>query len=217
MDWLEYLPYAILIIGVLVIVVFLFIFKFLQSRDMKIDYSNKKIKYFVKDLNGTDYLIVPYYFWQNGRLIEIKKRFSKTIVYNNEIYNVDIVYSNQNHEKTDCDLFPSWIYRDFRAKISKSQIENINYGNVNNTFVSGNGNLIEIHQQNNNKISSEIERIISNENFDDTDKMFLELFKYKLNDKSVKKEDANKAINILTKALPFTTAIIDLIKSIFFA
>ncbi len=217
MDWLEYLPYAILIIGVLVIVVFLFIFKFLQSRDMKIDYSNKKIKYFVKDLNGTDYLIVPYYFWQNGRLIEIKKRFSKTIVYNNEIYNVDIVYSNQNHEKTDCDLFPSWIYRDFRAKISKSQIENTNYGNVNNTFVSGNGNLIEIHQQNNNKISSEIERIISNENFDDTDKMFLELFKYKLNDKSVKKEDANKAINILTKALPFTTAIIDLIKSIFFA
>ena len=131
--------------------------------------------------------------------------------------NVDIVYSNQNHEKTDCDLFPSWIYRDFRAKISKSQIENTNYGNVNNTFVSGNGNLIEIHQQNNNKISSEIERIISNENFDDTDKMFLELFKYKLNDKSVKKEDANKAINILTKALPFTTAIIDLIKSIFFA
>lgn len=217
MDWLEYLPYAILIIGVLVIVVFLFIFKFLQSRDMKIDYSNKKIKCFVKDLNGTDYLIVPYYFWQNGRLIEIKKRFSKTIVYNNEIYNVDIAYSNQNHEKTDCDLFPSWIYRDFRAKISKSQIENTNYGNVNNTFVSGNGNLIEIHQQNNNKISSEIERIISNENFDDTDKMFLELFKYKLNDKSVKKEDANKAINILTKALPFTTAIIDLIKSIFFA
>lgn len=216
MDWLKYLPYAILIIGVLAVVVFLFIFKFLQSRDMKIDYSNKKIKYFVKDVNGIDYLIVPYYFWQNGRLIEIKKRFSKTIVYNNEIYNVDIAYSNQNHEKTDYDLFPSWIYRDFRAKISKSQIENTNYGNVNNTFVSGNGNLIEIHQQNNNKISSEIERIISNENFDDTDKMFLELFKYKLNDKSVKKEDANKAINILTKALPFTTAIINLIKSIFF-
>lgn len=203
--------------AVIFVVLFLLIVKFFQSRDMKIDYSNKKIKYFVRDINGIDYLVVPYCFWQKGKLSEIKKRFSKAIVLDNGNYNVDITYSNQEHEKTAYDLFPSWIYRDFRAKISKSQIANTNYGNINNTFVSGNDNLIEIHQENNNKISTEIERIISNENFDDADKMFLELFKYKLNDKSAKKEDANKAIDILTKALPFTTAVINLIKSIFFA
>lgn len=209
--------FIIVLIAVIFVVLLLLIIKFFQSIDMKIDYSNKKIKYFVRDMNGIDYLVVPYYFWQKGKLSEIKKRFSKVIVLNNENYNVDIAYSNQDHEKTAYELLPSWIYRDYRAKISKSQIANTNYGNINNTFVSGNDNLIEIHQENNNKISSEIERIISNENFDDVDKMFLELFKYKLNDKSAKKEDANKAIDILTKALPFTTVVINLIKSIFFA
>ncbi len=206
----------IVLIAAVFFALFLLIVKFLQSGDLKIDYSNKEIRISIKDANGVDYVVVPYFFWQKGKLNEIKKRFSKSITIDDKIYNVDITYPNQEHEKTPYDLFPSWIYRDFRAKISKPQIANTNYGNINNTFVSGNENIIEIHQENNNKISSEIERIISNENFDDADKMFLELFKYKLNDNSAKKDDANKAINILTKALPFTTAVINLIKSIFF-
>lgn len=206
----------IVLMAVVFIALFLLIVKFLQSEDLKIDYSNKEIRRSIKDVNGVDYVVVPYFFWQKGKLNEIKRRFSKSIAIDDKIYNVDITYPNQEHEKTPSDLFPSWIYRDFRAKISKPQIANTNYGNINNTFVSGNENLIEIHQENNNKISSEIEKIISNENFDDADKIFLELFKYKLNDKSAKKEDANKAIDILTKALPFTTAVINLIKSIFF-
>lgn len=211
----NYLLIFVLIVAVF-IALFLLIVKFLQSGDLKIDYSNKEIRRSIKDVNGVDYVVVPYFFWQKGKLNEIKNRFSKSITIDDKIYNVDITYPNQEHEKTPSDLFPSWIYRDFKAKISKPQIANTNYGNINNTFVSGNENLIEIHQENNNKISSEIERIISSENFDDADKMFLELFKYKLNDKTAKKEDANKAIDILTKALPFTTAVINLIKSIFF-
>ncbi|MBS4785344.1 MAG: hypothetical protein KH009_04445 [Clostridiales bacterium] len=214
---IKYLPYVTLIIGLLFISFFLLFIKFLCAQDMKIDYSNKKIKYWVKDINGIDYLVVPYFFWQRGKLNEIKKRFSTSIVIGNENYIIDITYPDQEHEKTSCDLFPFWIYRDFKAKILKSRITNTNYGNINNTFISGNDNLVEIHQENNDKISSEIEKVISNESFNDMDKVFLELFKYKLNDKSAKKEDADRAVDILAKALPLTTAVIDLIKLIFFA
>lgn len=211
--------YLLIIIWITVVCITLFlpVVGFLRSRDLKIDYSNKEIKYFIKDVNGVDYVIVPYFFWQKGKANEINKRFSNSITINGKIYNVDITYPDQDHQKNPSDLFPSWIYRDFRAKISKSQITNTNYGNINNTFVSGNGNLIYTHQENNNKISSEIEKVINNENFNNTDKMFLELFKYKLNENGVKKDDANKAIDILTKALPLTTAVINLIKSMFFA
>lgn len=56
---------AVMIILALILALLIFLtITFLQSIDKKIDYSNKEIKYFIKESSGVTYLVIPYYFWQ---------------------------------------------------------------------------------------------------------------------------------------------------------
>lgn len=209
---------SLIILTAVMIILALLIFltiTFLQSVDKKIDYSNKEIKYFIKESSGVTYLVIPYYFWQIGKFNELKRRYTTNFVHDNKNYNIDIIYPCNDHNRQSTDLFFSGLYRDFVAKLSTPCLVSANYGNINNMTISGNSNSISINQTNND-ISSEIKRVINNEHFNADDKIFLELFLYKLNDNSVKKHDASKAIDILTKALPFTTAVINMIRTLFF-
>ena len=60
---------------VIIVIMFLFFlfFDFLRRKDMKIDYTNKRIRYYIENNNGVDYIIIPYLFWQEGKLNAIKK------------------------------------------------------------------------------------------------------------------------------------------------
>lgn len=66
-------------------------------------------------------------------------------------------------------------------------------------------------------IETEIEKFIQNENLlSDFDKDTLESFLYQLSKGSPQKSNAQKAIDVLSKFLPFTTAIINMIKALTF-
>lgn len=68
---------------ILALLIFLTI-TFLQSIDKKIDYSNKEIKYFIKESSGVTYLVIPYYFWQIGKFNELKRRYTTNFVHDNK-------------------------------------------------------------------------------------------------------------------------------------
>ena len=68
---------------VIIVIMFLFFlfFDFLRRKDMKIDYTNKIIRYYIENNNGVDYIIIPYLFWQEGKLNAIKTMFSDRFEY----------------------------------------------------------------------------------------------------------------------------------------
>lgn len=192
----------------------------LKKHDLNIDYSNKRIRYYVRNQNGADYLIVPYLFWQTGKLKGIKRKFSDYIDIDNKRYKIGIQYDNQDHIKNINDLLPQRLYRDVIATLtlyedSKPIVEN---NNINNTFINGNNNQIIINQNNITDITTAIKNFINEHTHDISklDKKSLELFLYKIKENTASKEDAKEIIDILIKFIPFTTAIISLIKSIFF-
>lgn len=213
------LLFAIALIALLVIVILL-----LKKINMSKDYSKKRIRYYIRNQDGVDYLIVPYLFWQMGKLKEIKNRFSEYIEIDNTTYKIGIQYDNQKHIKKVNDIFPQFFYKDFVAKISlydrdKAVVNKNNIStNINNTFINGNNNQVNIYQNQITEITNTISRLIyehSNE-MTETDKQTLELFLYRIRDNTAKKDDAKKVIDVLTGFLPLTAAIIELIKSIFF-
>lgn len=213
------LLFAIALIALLVIVILL-----LKKINMSKDYSKKRIRYYIRNQDGVDYLIVPYLFWQMGKLKEIKNRFSEYIEIDNTKYKIGIQYDNQEHIKKVNDFFPQFFYKDFVAKISlydrdKAVVNKNNIStNINNTFINGNNNQVNIYQNQITEITNTISSLIyehSNE-MTETDKQTLELFLYRIRDNTAKKDDAKKVIDVLTGFLPLTAAIIELIKSIFF-
>lgn len=213
------LLFAIALIALLVIVILL-----LKKINMSKDYSKKRIRYYIRNQDGVDYLIVPYLFWQMGKLKEIKNRFSEYIEIDNTKYKIGIQYDNQEHIKKVNDIFPQFFYKDFVAKISlydrdKAVVNKNNIStNINNTFINGNNNQVNIYQNQITEITNTISSLIyehSNE-MTETDKQTLELFLYRIRDNTAKKDDAKKVIDVLTGFLPLTAAIIELIKSIFF-
>ena len=213
------LLFAIALIALLVIVILL-----LKKINMSKDYSKKRIRYYIRNQDGVDYLIVPYLFWQMGKLKEIKNRFSEYIEIDNTKYKIGIQYDNQEHIKKVNDIFPHFFYKDFVAKISlydrdKAVVNKNNIStNINNTFINGNNNQVNIYQNQITEITNTISSLIyehSNE-MTETDKQTLELFLYRIRDNTAKKDDAKKVIDVLTGFLPLTAAIIELIKSIFF-
>lgn len=213
------LLFAIALIALLVIVILL-----LKKINMSKDYSKKRIRYYIRNQDGVDYLIVPYLFWQMGKLKEIKNRFSEYIEIDNTTYKIGIQYDNQEHIKKVNDIFPQFFYKDFVAKISlydrdKAVVNKNNIStNINNTFINGNNNQVNIYQNQITEITNTISSLIyehSNE-MTETDKQTLELFLYRIRDNTAKKDDAKKVIDVLTGFLPLTAAIIELIKSIFF-
>lgn len=213
------LLFAIALIALLVIVILL-----LKKINMSKDYSKKRIRYYIRNQDEVDYLIVPYLFWQMGKLKEIKNRFSEYIEIDNTKYKIGIQYDNQEHIKKVNDIFPQFFYKDFVAKISlydrdKAVVNKNNIStNINNTFINGNNNQVNIYQNQITEITNTISSLIyehSNE-MTETDKQTLELFLYRIRDNTAKKDDAKKVIDVLTGFLPLTAAIIELIKSIFF-
>ena len=49
--------------GLIFLLLYILIITFLRKRDLKIDYSNKQIRFYIQNINGIDYLIIPYLFW----------------------------------------------------------------------------------------------------------------------------------------------------------
>ena len=217
MEKIKYLPYVILIIGLLIAVLLLLLIKFLRAQDMKIDYSNKSIKYYIKNINGINYILIPYFFWQNGKLKAIKSLFSDRFEFEGQCYKIELLYTGQSHLQQCSDLFPQWFYRDCKSVIKRIESKSINYGNINNTYINGDNNNISIQQDQYLSIEKQIQKFIQNENhISDLDRETLQSFLYQLSKGSPEVSTAKKAIDILSKFLPFTTAIINMIKSLAF-
>ena len=217
MENIKYLPFIILIIGALIICSILLLFKFLRTQDMKIDYSNKQIKYYIQNNNGVDYILIPYFFWQDGKLNAIKASFSDYLEIEGQSYKIELLYTNQNHSLQKSDWLPQWFYRDCKSTIKRMESKSINYGNINNTYINGDNNQISIQQDQYLSIETEIEKFIQNEIcLSDLDKDTLQSFLYQLSKGSPTESTTNKVIGVLNKFLPLTTAIINMIKALAF-
>lgn len=91
------------------------LFFFLQKKDLQIDYTNSVIKRNVRKINGTDYLIVPYLMWQQGKLNEIKKRYSVPCEINGKLCTFGIAYDREPHDAKD--KLINGLYRDYIVEI----------------------------------------------------------------------------------------------------
>lgn len=217
MNFFNLLPLLVLLVGGLILLLLHILITFLRKRDLKIDYSNKQIRFYIQNINGIDYLLIPYLFWQNGKLNVIKNLFSDYFEYNGIYYKIELLYVNQSHLQQVDDLFPHNFYRDCKSVIKRIDSQSTNYGNINNTYINGNNNQLSIYQSQYFDIETEIEKFIQNENhLSDFDKNTLESFLYQLSKGSPQKSNAQKAIDVLSKFLPFTTAIINMIKALTF-
>jgi len=217
MEKIKYLPYIILIIGLLITGLLSLLIKFLRAQDIKIDYSNKQIKYYIQNINGINYILIPYFFWQAGKLNAIKALFSDRFEFEGQCYKIELLYTGQNHLPQCGDLFPQWFYRDCKSVIKCIESKSVNYGNINNTYINGDNNKISIQQDQYLSIETQIQKFIQNENhLSDLDKEILQSFLYQLSKGAPKESTAKKAVDILSKFLPFTTAIINMIKSLAF-
>ena len=70
MNFFNLLPLLVLLVGGLILLLLYILITFLRKRDLKIDYSNKQIQFYIQNINGIDYLLIPYLFWQNGKLMQ---------------------------------------------------------------------------------------------------------------------------------------------------
>ena len=86
MNFFKLLLLLVLLGGGLIFLLLYILITFLRKRDLKIDYSNKQIRFFIQNINGIDYLIIPYLFWQNGKLNAIRDLFSDHFEYNGICY-----------------------------------------------------------------------------------------------------------------------------------
>ncbi len=217
MENTKYLPFIILIIGALIICLFQLLVEFFRAQDMKIDYSNKHIKYYIQNSNGVDYILIPYFFWQDGKLSAIKSLFSDQLEFEGQTYKIELLYTDQPHLPQNSDLFSHKLYRDCKSVIKRIESKSINYGNINNTYVNGNNNQISIWQDQYLSVEIEIQKFIQNEqSLSDFDKEILQSFLYQLSKGSPAESTTNKVIDILKKFLPLTTAIINMIKALIF-
>lgn len=192
----------------------------LQYLDLQIDYSNKKnLGDCLQEIEGKDYLIVPYFMWQKGKLREIKKRFSEyyTNPKDGKTYKLGIIYERCAHEKDDI-ILPG-LHRDYRAAIILEDKSTTNIGtqNIIHTIINGDGNQVTVQQSAITDITTMIQKIINQQNnlLSEIDKDFLELFIYKLKDNAATKRDADKVLEILMKLTPLATSVIDLVKNLF--
>lgn len=215
MNFFKLLPLIVLLTCGLILLLLYILITFLRRKDLKIDYSSKKIRFYIQNINGIDYLLVPYLFWQNGKLNVIKDLFSDRFEYNGNCYKIELLYTNQSHFQQVDDLFPRYFYRDCKSVIKRIYSQPTNYGNINNTYINGSNNQLCIHQSQYLDLEMEIEKFIQNEKLlSDFDKDTLESFLYQLSKGSLKKGNAQKAIDVFSKFLPFTTAIINMIKAL---
>lgn len=193
------------------------IFDFLRKNDKKIDYTNKKIRYYIQNINGVDYIIIPYLFWQEGKLNTIKTMFSDRFEYKGRFFRVEFLYHNQEHIPQIDDIFPKGFYRDCKSVIKNIELTSSNYGNINNTYINGDNNQVSIQQSQYFDIETEIQKFIKSENnLSDFDKETLQSFLYQLSKDSPEENTAKKVVDILNKFLPLTTAIINMIKALTF-
>jgi hypothetical protein len=207
-----------IVIGAIIAIIILGVclYFFLQHRDLKLDYSNRKIKNYIQNTSGVDYLIVPYFIWQKGKLQEISKRYSEYCEIDGKRYKVGISYSGQAHQEWSRCWFPSWLYRDFKTVIT-AEIPCQTKTNINTTVISGDNNCVVIQQNEYINIKNEIDKYLCNSiDLSESATDILKLFSYKLKDETATKSDASRVLGVLTKILPFPTALISLIKAIFF-
>ena len=205
-----------MVIIVIMFLIFLF-FDFLRRKDKKIDYTNKRIRYYIENNNGVDYIIIPYLFWQEGKLNTIKTMFSDRFEYKGRFFRVEFLYHNQEHIPQIDDIFPKGFYRDCKSVIKNIELTSSNYGNINNTYINGDNNQVSIQQSQYFDIETEIQKFIKSENnLSDFDKETLQSFLYQLSKGSPEENTAKKVVDILNKFLPLTTAIINMIKALTF-
>ena len=212
----HYWPVPVMVIIVIMFLIFLF-FDFLRRKDKKIDYTNKSIRYYIENNNGVDYIIIPYLFWQEGKLNTIKTMFSDRFEYKGRFFRVEFLYHNQEHIPQIDDIFPKGFYRDCKSVIKNIELTSSNYGNINNTYINGDNNQVSIQQSQYFDIETEIQKFIKSENnLSDFDKETLQSFLYQLSKGSPEENTAKKVVDILNKFLPLTTAIINMIKALTF-
>ena len=212
----HYWPVPVIVIIVIMFLIFLF-FDFLRRKDKKIDYTNKRIRYYIENNNGVDYIIIPYLFWQEGKLNTIKTMFSDRFEYKGRFFRVEFLYHNQEHIPQIDDIFPKGFYRDCKSVIKNIELTSSNYGNINNTYINGDNNQVSIQQSQYFDIETEIQKFIKSENnLYDFDKETLQSFLYQLSKGSPEENTAKKVVDILNKFLPLTTAIINMIKALTF-
>lgn len=212
----HYWPVPVMVIIVIMFLIFLF-FDFLRRKDKKIDYTNKRIRYYIENNNGVDYIIIPYLFWQEGKLNTIKTMFSDRFEYKGRFFRVEFLYHNQEHIPQIDDIFPKGFYRDCKSVIKNIELTSSNYGNINNTYINGDNNQVSIQQSQYFDIETEIQKFIKSENnLSDFDKETLQSFLYQLSKGSPEENTTKKVVDILNKFLPLTTAIINMIKALTF-
>ena len=212
----HYWPVPVMVI-IVIMFLFFFFFDFLRRKDMKIDYTNKIIRYYIENNNGVDYIIIPYLFWQEGKLNAIKTMFSDRFEYEGRFFRVEFLYHNQAHIPRVDDIFPKGFYRDCKSVIKNIELTSSNYGNINNTYINGDNNQVSIQQSQYFDIETEIQKFIKSENnLSDFDKETLQSFLYQLSKGSPEKNTTKKVVDILNKFLPLTTAIINMIKALTF-
>ncbi len=217
MEIYNYHFYVFFIVVIVIIFLIYLFFTFLREKDRKIDYTNKKIKYYIQNIDGTDYIFIPYFFWQEGKLNAIKTMFSDSFEYEGQLFRVEFLYSDQDHLARINDILPKVFYRDCKSVIKHIESKSSNYGNINNTYISGDNNQVSIQQNQYFNIETEIQKFIKNENnLSDFDKEVLQSFLYQLSKGSPEENTAKKVVDILNKFLPLTTAIINMIKALTF-
>lgn len=208
----------LLIIATILIIIYS-VFLLLQYLDLKIDYTTKKnLGDYLRPIDGKDYLIVPYFVWQKGKLNEIKKRFSEYYYKNGKTYKLGIPYERCAHE--DDNIILPGLHRDYKAAVilEDKSITNIGTQNIIHTIINGDGNHVTVQQSSITDITNAIQYIITQKSTElsEFDRDALELFMYRLKDNVATKRDADKALEILLKFTPLATAAINLIKALFF-
>ncbi|MFS0673640.1 hypothetical protein [Ornithinibacillus sp. 179-J 7C1 HS] len=218
---MENLLIFIVVIGVILFLVCILFLKFLQFIDSRINYENKLINYYFLSNNGSFQVRVPYYFWQTSKKLAIEARFSEEITFENRVYEVLASFKNQDHLENKLDIFPSWFYRDYVIEVDLKREENLNYvvyGDAiigDSNIVSRDNSTITINQDNRQIIYKEIYSFYRTNQFIDLqDKNIIDDFMDKLKGNNVNKWDIDRVVDILNKYIPFSTAIINLIRAL---
>lgn len=184
--------------------------------DAKTNYLNKEIKYYVYNENGSTYVRVPYFFWQQNKRKLVEEAFSEYVEYEGRVYNVIVPYKDQKHMPTDTSGAINLFYRDYCAKIDLLTESEPTV--VINTQIQGDNNNVNVIQNLTYSICGGIDSLLNEEQISSIDKQVLELFKYKLKSEDASNEDAKNIIQTLTKYAPYISlanTLIGLVKTVF--
>lgn len=222
MDFLSknywYIIAGIIILGIAIFIVQQLVLKFLEKRDFRKKYSEKKLRNKMRqreDKKGNLYYGIYYYVWQKNKLGLLYQMFpigepftDKLIATDTVIYSTvtDKIFGNGNRE--------SFYKMEFRvyykiAETRKSVVNNFTHNGTGNQ----NNNLYQ-NENSTNLVINQLENFLNEIDVESNDETYIESFIYKLSQGKTTENESSKIIETLSKYTSVGNDVISIIANV---